>query len=170
MKTDQEFAIVSLQRAVQAIRPKEVILVNSPVGESESNGRVENAIRRVQEKARVLRHQLKDGIKQKVADSSPIMVWLVRWAAELLSKYSCGDDGLSPHERLHGAKCLTPLVPFGETVLYPPLKTVRRDKGDVAKRTGTWLGIIARTQEVIIGTEHGVVKRKTVTRLSDSER
>ena len=75
LKTDQEQAMVSLQSAVQAIRPREVIPVNSPFGESENNGRVENAIRRAQEKSRVLRHQFEEGINQKVADSSPIMAW-----------------------------------------------------------------------------------------------
>ena len=170
LKTDQEPSMINLQAAIQSQRPKGIIPVNSPVGESESNGRVENAIRRVQEKTRALRHQLESNIKQKILGCNPIMSWLVRWAAEVLSKYSCGDDGKSPHERLHGEKCATPLVPFGESVLYLPLKTVRRDKGDVAKRPGIWLGIIARTQEVLIGTEQGVVKCKTVTRLSDEDR
>ena len=170
LKTDQEPAMINLQAAIQEQRPKTVIPVNSPVGESESNGRVENAIRRVQEKTRALRHQLESNIKRKIPDSSPVMAWLVRWAAEVLSKYSCGDDGKSPHERLNGEKCTTPLVPFGESVMYLPLKTVRRDKGDVAKKPGIWLGIIARTQEVLIGTERGVIKCRTVTRLSDEER
>ena len=57
-------------------------------------------------------------IKMKFIDSIPIMAWLVGWAAELLSKYSCGDDGKSPHERLHGETCITPFVPFGESVFY----------------------------------------------------
>lgn len=86
LETDQEPAIINLQSAVQALRPRDVIPVNSPVGERERNGRVENAIRRDQEKARALRQQFEEGIKQKVEDSSPILVWLVRWAAELLSK------------------------------------------------------------------------------------
>lgn len=88
----------------------------------------------------------------------------------MISKYSCGGDGLPPHERLHGEKCLTPLVPFGERVLYLPFKTVRRDKGDVAKRAGTWMGVISMTQEVIIGIEHGVIKCKIVARLPDNEK
>ena len=98
------------------------------------------------------------------------MAWLVRWAAELLSKYSCGDDGKSPHERIHGERCTTPLVPFGKSVLYLPMKIVRRDKGDTAKKPGIWLGIIARTQEVLIGTEVGVAKCRIVTRLPDNEK
>ena len=134
LKTDQELSMIRLQTAVQELRTKDVILVNNPVGESESNGRAENAIRRVQEKVRVLRHQLKENIKTKIPDSSPVFAWLVRCAAELVSKYSCGDEGESPHERLHGERCNPPLVPFGESAFYLPLKTVRRDKCDVPKR------------------------------------
>ena len=133
LKTDQEPAMIKLQEAIQQLRSKEVLLVNSPFGESESNGRVENAIRRIQEKTRVLRRQLEENIKRRIPDTSPIMAWLVRWAAELLSKYSCGDDGKSPSKRMHGEKCLIELVPFGESILYLPLKTMRRaSRGGVA--------------------------------------
>ena len=77
---------------------------------------LDSRVRRIQEKTRALRHGLERGIKDKVQDNAPIMAWLVRWAAELISKYSCGGDGESPHERIHGEKCTTPLVPFGEPV------------------------------------------------------
>ena len=65
---------------------------------------------------------------------------------------------------------MTPLVPFGETVLYLPLKVVRRSKGDTAMKYGIWLGVIERTEEVLIGTRQGVVKCRTVTRLPDGEK
>ena len=92
LKSDQEPAIVTLQTAIQELRTN-VIPVNSPVGESESNGRVENAIRRVQEKIRTLRHQVEAGIKCSIPDAAPTMAWLTRWVAEILSKYAPGDDG-----------------------------------------------------------------------------
>ena len=56
LKVDQEFSIVQVQSAIQNVRQAPVIPVNSQVGESESNGRAEHAIKRVQEKVRVLRH------------------------------------------------------------------------------------------------------------------
>ena len=46
LKSDQEPSIVELQSALQSTWPGVLIPVNSPVGESESNGRVENTIRR----------------------------------------------------------------------------------------------------------------------------
>ena len=51
IKSDQEASMVALQHEVQRIREARTIPVNSPVGESESNGRAENAIQRVQDKS-----------------------------------------------------------------------------------------------------------------------
>ena len=48
IKSDQEPAIVDVQRAVIAKRGNApTILVNSPVGDCQSNGRMENAIKKV---------------------------------------------------------------------------------------------------------------------------
>ena len=55
---DQEASIVALQQEVQRLRSSKSIPVNSPVGQSECNGRVENAIQRVRDKARILKAQL----------------------------------------------------------------------------------------------------------------
>ena len=46
LKVDQEPSIVSVQKAIQDMRPN-VIPTNSPVGEFECNGRVENNMRRI---------------------------------------------------------------------------------------------------------------------------
>lgn len=167
-KTDQEPSIVALQNTIQQVR-KNVIPLNSPVGESESNGRVENAIRRVQDKFRVLRHQVEHGIQQKIPEDAPIMSWMIRWAAELITKYPIGDDGRIAYERLRHEQCKLPMVPFGEAVMYLAMKTASRSKGELARRIGLWLGTIERTEETIIGTQAGVVKCRTVNRLSDKD-
>ena len=170
LKTDQEFSMVNIKPAVQEARERETIPINSVVGESECNGWVENAIIRVQEKTRAIRHQIEANIKQKLHIDSPIMIWLVRWAAELISKYNPGEDGRTPYERIRHEKCAVALLFFGETVLYLQMKIVRRSKGDTAKREGVWLGTIERTEEAILGTERGVIKCRTVSRLPESSR
>ena len=48
-KSDQETTIFALHHEVLRFGTRRSILVNSPVGESKSNGRVENTIRRVQD-------------------------------------------------------------------------------------------------------------------------
>ena len=140
------------------------------MGESESNGRVENAIRRAQEKIRAVRHHVEANMKCQIFEETLIMAWMARWSAELISKYVVGENGKTSYERFRGEDCVTPLVPFGETVMYLPLKSVHRNKGMPAKRTGIWFGVRERIEEVLIGTTRGVVKCRTVGRLGDTER
>ena len=117
LKTYQEPSIVCVQKAIHDLNP-EVVPLNSPLEESACNGRVENAARRTQEKMRVLRHKLERGIGQTILDQSVIMAWMAKWAAELISKYSVGDDGGTPYESIRRERCQGQLVPFGEVVLY----------------------------------------------------
>ena len=49
LNADQDPSIVNMQTAMQAARQRGAIPTNSPVGESECNGRVRNSIRRAQE-------------------------------------------------------------------------------------------------------------------------
>ena len=170
LKSDQVPSIVKLQTAVQEIRPGMVIPTNSPVAESQCNGRVENIIRRVQEKVRTLRHQLESNIRYKISDDAPIMSWLVRWAAELLSKYFPGGDGRIPYERIRQESCAVPIAPFGESVMHLPLTTVKRNKGEPVKKMGVYLGTNERTEESVIGIDRGVVKCRSINRLVKEDR
>lgn len=151
-KADQEPSIVRFQPAMQNSRQARVIQANIPLGESECNGRAENASKRVQEILRVLRHQIGQRTKQKLDDVSPVMAWTVRWAAEIIPTYAKGSDGLTPYERIRQEPCVIPLVPFGETVMYLPAKTARGNNGDSAKKICLWFGTTERTEEALIGT------------------
>ena len=113
---------------------------------------------------------MEHNIKCKIFDEAPIMSWLVRWSAELISKYSVGMDGKTPYERIRKEDCVTPLAPFGETIMYLPLKIVHRNKGIPANRIGIWLGVNERIEETLVGTKRGVVKCRIVDRLSETER
>ena len=169
VKIDQEPAIVTLQAFIQEFCPSGVVPTNSFVGESACYGRAENAIKRVQDKARVLRHLVESCMKRKFLEHSPFMVWVVRWAAEVLSKYAPGIDGGPPYERSREEKCLVPLVPFGERVMHLPFQTVKCSKGVLAKRPGIWFGASERAEETLIGTTRGVVKCRTVSRMPEGE-
>ena len=168
LKIDQEPSIVCLQKVIQDLNP-EIVPINGPVGESACNGRVENAVNRVQEKMRALRHQLERGIGTSILEQSSIMAWMAKWAAEFISKYSPGDDGKTPYERIRQERCKVPLLPFGEFVMYLPMKTATSSKGTPSKKPGVWLGIIEGPEDSIIGTYNGVVKCRTVNRMADGE-
>lgn len=80
IKPDQEVAIVAVQEYMRLNSRSPTILTNSPVGEPECNGRVENAIRRVTEKARTLIAQLKEGIGEKI--QKDLMLYLGWYAGQ----------------------------------------------------------------------------------------
>ena len=109
-------------------------------------------------------------MKTTIPDDAPIMFRMVRWTAELISKYAPRDDGRTPFQRIRNETCMTPLVPFGETVMYLFLQTAKSSKGEPAKKPGVSLGTIERTEEIIIGTKFGVVKCRIVNRLTTNER
>ena len=54
--------------------------------------------------------------------------------------------------------------------MYLQLKTASWSKGGPAKRIGAWLGIIERTEDIIVGATFGVAKCRTVSRLTEEDR
>ena len=61
-KSDNEPAIIALKQAIKAERPEEIILEESPVGESASNGKIESAIKQVEGMFRSLKSSLEERI------------------------------------------------------------------------------------------------------------
>lgn len=121
-QSDQETSIVALQHEAQRVRSGFSIPVNSPVGGSASNGRVENAIRRVQDKVRTLEAHVEGEIGVEIAKMEKVASWPVIWAGRLITKYSLGKHGKTAHEgeRVKGQSCNKPLAQFGGHELYRP--------------------------------------------------
>ena len=94
--------------------------MNSPVGESECNGRAENAVRRVEVKVRTLRSFIEENTKSKVDMNKPFATWLIRWAGEILTTHTRGEDGKTAWERRRKETCPKAVVPTGEKCyIYP---------------------------------------------------
>ena len=73
VKTNQKPAIVNVQTATQDLHPDRVKSINNAIGESKCNGHIDDGIRRVQEKVKVLRHQIESQLKHKVPDAASTM-------------------------------------------------------------------------------------------------
>ncbi len=60
LKCDQERALVEIQKEVAKLRgaTAQTVLVNSPVGESQSNGEVDNAVGRLKGLVRIIKSHL----------------------------------------------------------------------------------------------------------------
>ena len=100
------------QEEIRELRRGKTICVNSPVGESECNGRTENAVRRVEVKVGAVRSHVEDKIKATLGRKRPFATWIIRWAGGVLTKYARGQDGKTAWERRRGEKCDKPIVPI----------------------------------------------------------
>ena len=89
IKSDQEPAIVDVQRAVIANRGNApTIPVNSPVGDSQSNRQVENAIRKVRNMVKTILSSSESRWGVRVARDHPVYPWMFEWAADLMTRYA----------------------------------------------------------------------------------
>ena len=89
LKTDQEPAMVALQECVKAASNVEMIIRNSPVGESQSNGVVEKAVRDIEDQVRTLKDAAESRMNIRIGVKSPLPAWLVEHAAWLYNNCVC---------------------------------------------------------------------------------
>ena len=66
LKSDAEPAIVALKQKVRQERPERIVLEESPIKESQSNGAIENAIRQVQGQIRTTKACLESRLGGKI--------------------------------------------------------------------------------------------------------
>ena len=137
-------AIADVQRQVVPERSGETVPMNSPVGESQSNGRVENAVQRVQGQRR---------LNTRIRSSDTIFPWMVEWSAR-------GNDAQAP------------VAEFGKKIMHMTAKNTSKSalKVDAKFHDGVWLGLGMKSDESITGVPNGVVKAKTVRRFPEDQR
>ena len=118
MKSDNEDAIIALQKAIAAMRSGETVLIHSPVRSSQSNGRMENAVRRWQGQLRTIKHFVESRIKRKIPGDRAFFSWLVPFCAEIMNKFVVGKDGRTGYERITGHRLKHFVIGFGESVHF----------------------------------------------------
>ena len=114
---------------------------------------------------------LKDKIPSfEVTTHSPMLPWLIRHAAWILTRYSVRrDTRMTPDEKVRGRKYRKEILPLGEQVL------ARRPGANVNQLlqpwvTGHWLGRDTLTDEHRMGTAAGVMRSRAVRRLQEPAR
>ena len=114
---------------------------------------------------RVARSALEARLKARLSHDHAVLTWLIEYVSLLLNRYEVGKDGRTAYERDKGKKSKLMGLEFGESVMWR-----RKPVGNnVAKLAvmwdkGTYLGVKGSTGEIIIGTENGVWRTRTVRR------
>ena len=174
VKGDQEPALREMLREAGRMRgaKAETILMCSPVGESQANGAVEGTIRRLAGLLRTIKSCCESKLKMRIERGHPLFNWMLPWTATVINRYVRDNGGQTPYRRQRGREAGKNLCEYGEKVLYYPLKGPGRskDKTEARWKYGIWLGISNRSDEVIIGTETGVIKARSVRSLVEKDR
>jgi len=135
------------------------------VGSSGSNGIVERGIQSFEMMARVMENVLEFKWKVSIPDDHAVLTWMVGYASFLLNRFEVGRDGKSNYERLKGKKAKVNGLEFAEGLWFK-IKEKKEGVGKLAVRwrDGVYLGVRAASGEIIVGTEEGVFRTRTVKR------
>ena len=171
-KTDQEPSIIQLQQEVAARRKDGGTAIENPrVGDSDSNGKIERAIRDVKGMIRTLRSAVEEKTGKTIRLDAAVVPWIVRHAAYIPTRCKVCPDGKTAMQKIKGRRVNVPWIPFGESVLFK-LPTVPNMPGDFRDRfeTGIWVGCTIRSGEHLVATERGVYKVSSVIRRAEDKR
>ena len=134
-------------------------------------GDIENTAKQIQGMARTLKMGLETRLDAEIPEEHPIIPWLIRHGANILNRYHVGKDGFTAHRRARGRDFKKEVCEFGECVWYLKPKSKGKKKLQSRWASGIWLGIWDESSEIIIGTNEGCIKVRTVRRKgTDTER
>ena len=173
LKSDQEPSITDVMKEVQKRREADfgTAIDTSKVGNSDSNGTVEAAIKSVEGMTRTLRFAVEAKIGEKLPIDSPMMPWLIRHAGHLITRCWIRPNGRTSYELIKGRRSNAKLVTFGESVLFrvPHTKT-KPGKFEELWEHGVYVGFVIRSGEDLVATPDGVFKVSTLRRRPLAER
>jgi hypothetical protein len=141
IRCDGEPALKALRNAITKGLPDGATPIVTPVGESQSNGGIEGAVRLVKDLLRVHLMALEAKIGARFPAGHPVLTWLVEHVSDLISKHMVGVDGKTGYERLFGRPSREEGLEFGETLHWR--HRASKDMNvvlDARWSTGVWLG------------------------------
>ena len=153
LKTDQEQAIMALSRSLKDERKDKTQLTNAPRYSHASMGVVERANQTLAGQIRSMRLVLQGHLGQRLPATHPLMAWVVRHAAWLITRFVVRPSGRTAYEALRGRAYRSKLVEIGERVFAKkPGDSQNVTKLDSRWEAGIWVG---KTDERGAPGQHG---------------
>ena len=143
-----------------------------PAGESQAHGSAEENGKRMRGLVKVYKDQIEERASVKLQASDVILLWMIRWAAMVYSRYKVGEDGETAYERQKGRRRKLEVVPFGGFVMLKKLAETSWERKSLESTwfEGIWLGHARGSSEALVGTKDGVVRAWTIRRMPEGER
>lgn len=85
------------------------------MGESESNGVVENNIQIIKHRIRVLKCKLEHHIQDHIPADKDILQWLIQWACTSYNRYRVDKNGFTAYGNIRTRRCMQPVAQYWET-------------------------------------------------------
>ena len=171
LKSDGEIAMRALkERAAQDAQiewiPKEAI-----PDDHKAMGEIEVMVREVKRQVRAMKLSLQRRLQNDIVDSHPILAWMPRHAADCISRFRKGPDGLTAERRRTGKNWRRPLLCYGEKLMYREAGA-KRFKNDLEAKMhpGWYIGHHGRRAALLVLTPEGVKRACAVKRLTAEER
>ena len=137
-----------------------MIIENSPVGSSKSNGIVERTIQPVQGVIRTIREAIEEKWDVKVDVAHSVSPWIAEQAGFLTTRFEVGRDGKTAYERLKENQQKIQGMWFADGTVWKK----------VTWECGVYFVIKATMGEVIVANQNGVWPARTVRRKMARER
>lgn len=167
---EEAFQKSSRQGALHNPRLQQLVLEASSARESQSNGRAENAVQRLEDMVRTFKSALEMNIGSRISSSSAILKWMVKHAASALNRQLCNAHGQTPYEALHGQRFHGKAVECGEQIFYFVPKRLR-SKLNLRWRFGTIMGNAQSTNECFVAAANeDIVKTRSVVKVIAPQR
>ena len=111
------------------------------------HGVIERAVGLVVSEPRTLKAALEHRIGTRIPPGTRILCWLVEFAAYPMNRCDIGSDGKTPLQKLHGRRDNTPILEFGEQILYMPTKPVIGGRWEPRFHPGVFVGMLNSSSE-----------------------
>ncbi len=133
LETDGDAAMLALQNALQTMRLSRTLPRNPPAYNPQTDGGAEKAVQDVTGHIRTLKLALEARLKVTIPVEHPMMKWVFRNAASLLTRFEVGHDGLTPLRRVTGSNWTGAVYEIGG-VLMGKLALEKPSNNKKAKR------------------------------------
>ena len=167
-KSDVEAAMVALKKNAAQYAKLEAVPEESPVGDHQANGEIENVVMQVKRRQRAIRSSLEAKLGFALEDSDPVLAWAPTFAANQMNRFRVLEDGRTPDQRRTGKTWKKHGLLFGEQVLFKQAGTPGR-KNDYEKRMnyGRYVGHHNRHGSILCLTPDGLKVGSSYSRLAE---
>ena len=139
-------------------------------GDHMANGRVEMAVREVTRQCRTLKVSFEHNTGVRIANDSPLLSWLLRFAAQVMNKMRIGKGGKTSELRRTGQRWIKPMAQFGEKGWFRKIGEEGVSSFASRMTLGIFVGHHDRTRAISYITKIEIVRGKSQTKqtLSDA--